>query len=528
MVIRSYKDYSILPVNTTIEDLIKIDGGEGIRPKTNGTEGGRGRRGPCQSATFPAKLYEILSKTELSDIITWMSHGRSWKIIDQVRFSNEVIPQFFAQSKQASFMRQVNGWGFIRITQGCDQNSYYNELFLRTKVHLVKFIQRRSAPKKSGLECEPNFQDFLPLPPNPTEMTIVSSPLLPPRLPPELPPSATNATFMTSKHDTEMPEHPIGPMVFSGADQPLEIQPRYPVVIEKASAYCEVAMDTYSYPLSCSSVSNIGSIHSYPTPDSSFILPSNSAYHQSFLSPGPTPIGLHGKLDTDVDPKNQMSSTLYSTPISTVIPSKNGFAHNFSLENSSNSTWMSSALASKHDNYSTVHAVPLQHLPNTRIPSGFGERQQVLPSTQMAGTYGYTKAISNEGTKAHWNQGPGQPHRMQHENISFEKNTMVPEVTTSSTSEAFSRKDNTNQKFNDSAGYKHTTSSYFMAIGTKEGCCTALGSGIEESASVQSFSDFEMENCSQDDRSLSSVEIDVANFSSESMERLPAALDDIW
>jgi hypothetical protein len=39
-------------------------------------------------------------------------------------------------------MRQVNGWGFKRITQGPDHNSYYHELFLRGLPRLVRKMKR--------------------------------------------------------------------------------------------------------------------------------------------------------------------------------------------------------------------------------------------------------------------------------------------------------------------------------------------------------------------------------------------------
>ena len=35
---------------------------------------------------FAIKLHAILIREDLSDVIAWMPHGRSWKILNQVRF----------------------------------------------------------------------------------------------------------------------------------------------------------------------------------------------------------------------------------------------------------------------------------------------------------------------------------------------------------------------------------------------------------------------------------------------------------
>jgi HSF-type DNA-binding len=77
--------------------------------------------------TFPMKLHMMLSTPEFSHIITWLPHGRSWRILNQADFEEQVIPLFFRHGRYSSFARQVNGWGFRRITQGDDWNSYYHE-----------------------------------------------------------------------------------------------------------------------------------------------------------------------------------------------------------------------------------------------------------------------------------------------------------------------------------------------------------------------------------------------------------------
>jgi hypothetical protein len=94
---------------------------------------------------FPIKLHYILSNPEFSDYITWLPHGRAWKVTDQKGFESKVIPKFFRSDRMASFMRQVNGWAFNRITEGPDMNAYYHEMFLRGIPNLC--FEMRRPPK---------------------------------------------------------------------------------------------------------------------------------------------------------------------------------------------------------------------------------------------------------------------------------------------------------------------------------------------------------------------------------------------
>lgn len=109
---------------------------------------------------FPVKLYAILAQKEFHDIITWMPHGRSWKVLKPNLFESMVMPLFFEYSNYHSFNRLVNAWSFRRISSGPDRGSYYHELFLRGKPHLQKYMRRlpkthKKLPMKK--EDEPDF-----------------------------------------------------------------------------------------------------------------------------------------------------------------------------------------------------------------------------------------------------------------------------------------------------------------------------------------------------------------------------------
>jgi hypothetical protein len=77
---------------------------------------------------FPVKLYAILAQKEFHDVIAWMPHGRSWKVLKPSLFESLVMPLFFEYSNYHSFNRLVNAWSFRRVSSGVDRGSYYHEV----------------------------------------------------------------------------------------------------------------------------------------------------------------------------------------------------------------------------------------------------------------------------------------------------------------------------------------------------------------------------------------------------------------
>lgn len=100
--------------------------------------------------SFPMKLFQILSKESNESIISWMRHGRAWIVHDTDKFEKELIPKYFKLTKFSSFTRQVNGWGFRRITKGMDKGGFYHELFLRGRSDMCAKMRRLK--KKEGVD----------------------------------------------------------------------------------------------------------------------------------------------------------------------------------------------------------------------------------------------------------------------------------------------------------------------------------------------------------------------------------------
>jgi len=83
------------------------------------------------SVAFPLKVYECLSHVEeegVSDILSWQPHGRAFIVHKPEEFRDLVLPRFFTLKKIASFQRQLNLYGFKRLTRGADRGAYYHEV----------------------------------------------------------------------------------------------------------------------------------------------------------------------------------------------------------------------------------------------------------------------------------------------------------------------------------------------------------------------------------------------------------------
>lgn len=110
--------------------------------------------------TFPAKMHAILANPELADVVGWDPHGRSWRILKPRDFEIRILPRYFEHSKFSSFVRQANGWGFRRMSEGPDKNAYYHEYFLRAMPWLCKKMRRPKVAEKKAIdpEMEPDLK----------------------------------------------------------------------------------------------------------------------------------------------------------------------------------------------------------------------------------------------------------------------------------------------------------------------------------------------------------------------------------
>jgi len=143
---------------------------------------------PC-NYVFPETLFNMLNdilfnRPEFSHVVSWMPHGRSFKVHDMPSFEKILMPIYFPQQKKySSFSRQLNLWRFRRVNaKGPDKGCYFHSLFLRGMTHLVRRMRRKAKvglkiAKEDEKKIEPNFyalEELRPLPAETCERNVTT------------------------------------------------------------------------------------------------------------------------------------------------------------------------------------------------------------------------------------------------------------------------------------------------------------------------------------------------------------------
>ncbi|KAJ7408978.1 heat shock transcription factor 4 [Willisornis vidua] len=107
---------------------------------------------------FLTKLWTLVEDPETNHLICWSSNGTSFHVFDQGRFAKEVLPKYFKHNNMASFVRQLNMYGFrkvVNIEQGGlvkperDDTEFQHLCFLQGHEHLLEHIKRKVSVVKS-------------------------------------------------------------------------------------------------------------------------------------------------------------------------------------------------------------------------------------------------------------------------------------------------------------------------------------------------------------------------------------------
>uniref|UniRef100_A0A8C4ZK85 Heat shock transcription factor 2 n=1 Tax=Gadus morhua TaxID=8049 RepID=A0A8C4ZK85_GADMO len=70
------------------------------------------------NATVPAfltKLWTLVEDEDSDGLIRWSQEGNSFLVLDEQRFAKETLPRFFKHNNMASFIRQLNMYGFRKV-----------------------------------------------------------------------------------------------------------------------------------------------------------------------------------------------------------------------------------------------------------------------------------------------------------------------------------------------------------------------------------------------------------------------------
>ncbi|NXT21995.1 HSF2 protein, partial [Syrrhaptes paradoxus] len=64
---------------------------------------------------FLSKLWALVGEAPSNQLITWSQSGQSFLVLDEQRFAKEILPKYFKHNNMASFVRQLNIYGFRKV-----------------------------------------------------------------------------------------------------------------------------------------------------------------------------------------------------------------------------------------------------------------------------------------------------------------------------------------------------------------------------------------------------------------------------
>ncbi|KAK2580615.1 hypothetical protein KPH14_007729 [Odynerus spinipes] len=105
---------------------------------------------------FLAKLWKLVEDPETDDLICWSPNGQSFFIRNQAQFARELLPHYYKHNNMASFVRQLNMYGFhkkVSVELGglkCDRDEmeFAHQFFCKGHPYLVEHIKRKIASSK--------------------------------------------------------------------------------------------------------------------------------------------------------------------------------------------------------------------------------------------------------------------------------------------------------------------------------------------------------------------------------------------
>ncbi|XP_015428913.1 PREDICTED: heat shock factor protein-like isoform X2 [Dufourea novaeangliae] len=105
---------------------------------------------------FLAKLWKLVEDPETDDLICWSPSGRSFFIRNQAQFARELLPHYYKHNNMASFVRQLNMYGFhkkVSVELGglkCDRDEmeFAHQFFCKGHPYLVEHIKRKIASSR--------------------------------------------------------------------------------------------------------------------------------------------------------------------------------------------------------------------------------------------------------------------------------------------------------------------------------------------------------------------------------------------
>lgn len=92
---------------------------------------------------FLLKTYMLVEDPATDDVVSWNSDGSAFVVWQPAEFARDLLPTLFKHSNFSSFVRQLNTYGFRKITTS--QWEFSNDKFKKGEKNLLREIRRRKA-----------------------------------------------------------------------------------------------------------------------------------------------------------------------------------------------------------------------------------------------------------------------------------------------------------------------------------------------------------------------------------------------
>lgn len=108
---------------------------------------------------FVRKTYQLVTDTNTNKIVSWSGNGKTFRIWQSQKFQSEILPQYFKHNNLCSFVRQLNTYGFRKISapeSDSNELEFYHPCFINGSKHLLSQITRKKSSKKSTQSSVPS------------------------------------------------------------------------------------------------------------------------------------------------------------------------------------------------------------------------------------------------------------------------------------------------------------------------------------------------------------------------------------
>ncbi|KAL0711156.1 hypothetical protein Bca4012_018134 [Brassica carinata] len=98
---------------------------------------------PPQPPPFLVKTYKVVEDPTTNEVISWNEDGTGFIVWQPAEFARDLLPTLFKHCNFSSFVRQLNTYGFRKVST--TRWEFSNDMFLKGQRELMSNIRRRKS-----------------------------------------------------------------------------------------------------------------------------------------------------------------------------------------------------------------------------------------------------------------------------------------------------------------------------------------------------------------------------------------------